>query len=436
MSTLTMQNQSLRLSSIASLPKAEQARILDQLSDEEAAALLYDWTFLARDKQLPPPGNWQTWLILAGRGFGKSRTGAEWVRAQVEQHGKRRIALVGRTAADARDVMVEGESGLLAVCPSWNKPRYEPSKRRLTWPNGAIATTYSGDKPDQLRGAQHEAAWCDELAAWRYAESFDQLLFGLRLGTHPQIVVTTTPRPTKIIRSLMSDPSVVVTTGTTYENKANLAPSALAQLIRKYAGTRLGRQELEAAILDDAPGALWKRDNIETHRRLKAPELTRIVVGVDPAATSNADSDETGILVCGISRDGHGYVLDDKSLQASPDGWARAAVVAYHAHECDRVIAEANNGGEMVEHTLRTVDANVPVKLVRASRGKATRAEPIAALYEQGKVHHVGAFAELEDQLCQWTPGDADSPDRLDALVWCLTELMITPSRMFDAITF
>jgi phage terminase large subunit-like protein len=420
-----MHANDLDISWIASLPKALRTVILNELTEAEAAALIYDWGLWAREKQRPPAWDWRAWLILAGRGWGKTRCGAEWVRAQVERGGARRIALVARTAADARDVMIEGDSGLLAVCPPWNRPLYEPSKRRLTWPNGAIATAYSGDRPDQLRGPQHEFAWCDELCAWRYPQAFDNLLFGLRLGDKPQVVITTTPRPSKRLRELIDDPSTALTVGSTFENAANLAPGALALLRRKYAGTRLGLQELEARILDDAPGALWRRETLDANRVLKAPALKRIVVAVDPAASSNAFSDETGIIAAGLGADGHGYVLDDESLTGSPDAWARAAVTAYHKYKADRVIGEANNGGEMVAHTVRTVDSGVPFTTVRAARGKAARAEPIAALYEQGRVHHVGAFPALEDQMCGWAPGDADSPDRVDALVWALSALLL-----------
>jgi len=389
--------------------------------------LLYDWPFWARPKQLPPAGDWNTWLILAGRGFGKTRTGAEWVRDQVETHGKRRVALVARTAADARDTMVEGESGILACCPPWFRPRYEPSRRRLTWPNGAIATTYSGDRPDQLRGPQSDAAWADELAAWRYPEAWDQLLFGLRLGTDPRVVVTTTPRPTAIIRQLLADARTHVTRGNTFENRANLAGPALHQLLRKYEGTRMGRQELYAEILDDSSGALWNRAMLDAGRvmNLKTlPDLARVVVAIDPAVTSGETADETGIVVAGIGRNGHGYVLSDLTLRESPHRWGSVAVQAYHRYKADRIVAETNNGGEMVELTIRTVDDTVSYRGVHASRGKRTRAEPVAALYEQSRVHHVGALPELEDQMCLWEPGQ-DSPDRMDALVWALTDLML-----------
>lgn len=397
---------------------------LRSLTNEESAALWYDWPAWARPEQLAPVGDWRIWLLMAGRGFGKTRTGAEYVRAQIESGRCNRFALVARTAADARDVMVEGESGILAVCPPWNRPRYEPSKRRLTWPNGAMATTYSADKPDVLRGPQHDGAWADELAAWRYPEAWDMLMFGLRLGVDPRCVVTTTPRPTKIIKELAAERTTAVTGGSTYDNVANLAPAFIEQIIRRYEGTRLGQQELWAKLLDDNPGALWNRDQIEQYRVMRTPELKRIVVTLDPSATGGDEADEAGVIVAGRGMDDHMYVLEDLSLRASPLGWGRAAATAYHKHKADRLVAEVNNGGEMVELTIRTIDASVAYRSVHASRGKQTRAEPIAALYEQGRCHHVGMFAELEDEMCQWVPGE-DSPNRMDALVWAGTELML-----------
>ena len=407
----------------------ERDRILTSLTDEEAQLLLWDWRFWARPDQLPPEGPWDTWLILTGRGWGKTRTGAEWVRAGVERGEFRRVALVAATAADARDVMVEGPSGILACSPPWNRPDYEPSKRRLTWPNGAIAITYSADEPRRLRGPQHDAAWADELAAWRFEDAWDQLQFGLRMGQRPQVVVTTTPRPIPLIRDLISDPTTRVTRGTLFDNLANLAPSAVAKLRRKYEGTRLGRQELNGEVLDDTPGALWTLGQIDALRVVQAPALSRIVVAIDPAVTSHQDSDETGIVVAGLgARDRHGYALEDASqTQASPDAWMRVAVEAYHRWQADRIVAEVNNGGDLVESLLRTVDPNVPFTAVRASRGKQTRAEPVAALYEQGRIHHVGNLSALEDQMTTWAPAlAAQSPDRMDALVWALTELMLS----------
>jgi phage terminase large subunit-like protein len=421
---------------LASLSEPARNDLACALSPAAARALLYDWQFWARPGQLPPPGNWRVWLLLAGRGFGKTRTGAELMRARVAERTARRLALVAPTAADARNVMVEGESGILAISPPWDRPRYEPSKRRLTWPNGAIATLYSADEPERLRGPQHDATWCDELGSWRYPEAWDMLMFGLRLGTDPRAVVTTTPRPTKLIRALVADPTAVVTQGSTYENRANLAPAFLDQIIRKYEGTRLGRQEIEAELLDDVPGALWTRGMIEAARAQTAPPLIRVVVAIDPAATSTADADETGIIVAGRDSQGQGWVLADASGRYQPAEWAKTAVAAYRAHHADRVIAEVNHGGEMVEATLRVIDPNVPFEAVRASRGKVARAEPVAALYEQGRVRHVGVLPRLEDQMCGFVPaghGDVDlrsvghSPDRVDALVWALTDLLLEP---------
>jgi phage terminase large subunit-like protein len=431
-----MRVRGLQASWLVSLPEPARNDLAEVLSPAEARALLYDWTFWARPTQVPPQGNWRVWLLLAGRGFGKTRTGAELVRARVAACTARRLALVAPTAADARNVMVEGESGILAISPPWDRPRYEPSKRRLTWPNGAIATLYSADEPERLRGPQHDATWCDELGSWRYPEAWDMLMLGLRLGGDPRVVVTTTPRPTKLIRALIADPTAIVTRGTTYENRTNLAPGFLEQIIRKYEGTRLGRQELEAELLDDVPGALWNRGVIEASRARAAPTLVRVVVAIDPAATSSEDADETGIIVAGKDGQGRGWVLADGSGRYRPAEWAKTAIAAYRAHRADRVVAEINNGGEMVEATLRVIDPNVPFRAVRASRGKLTRAEPVAALYEQGRVHHLGAFPQLEDQMCGFVPADPDdsgprptgsSPDRVDALVWALTDLLIEP---------
>ena len=394
------------------------------LTPAEADEVYIDWRFWSRPDQRAPTGSWRIWLILAGRGYGKTRCGAEWVLEQVRR-GSRRIALVGETKADVRDVMVEGESGILA-CSGNQRPLYEPSKRRLTWRNGAMATCYSGDEPDQLRGPQHDGAWLDELAKYRYAEeTWSNLDLGLRLGDDPQAVVTTTPRPIPIIRELVNDKRATITRGSTYDNLPNLAESFASRIIERYEGTRLGRQELHAEILDDIPGALWQRDDIDAHRRANPPaSCERIVVGIDPAVTSGEEADETGIVVAAVA-DGHGYVLEDLSGHYTPSEWASEALKAYYRHNADRIVAEGNQGGEMVEHTIRTLDRNASFRAVRASRGKIRRAEPIAALYEQHRVHHCGMFPALEDQLCTYTPDTADSPDRLDALVWALTDTML-----------
>ncbi len=379
----------------------------------------------ARPAQCPPPGSWQYWLLKAGRGFGKTRVGGEFSISKAREFPGCRIALVGPTAADVRDVMIEGESGILTISSESFIPDYNPSKRRLTWPNGTIATLYSAEKPGRLRGPQHHFFWADELAAWKYPEEvWDMLQFGLRLGQFPQGVVTSTPRPIKIIRDLIKDPNCVVTSGSTYENKENLAPAFLEKIIKKYEGTRLGRQELNAEILDDNPGALWQRNVIENLRVSTAPALIRIVVGVDPAVSDSEGSAETGIVTAGIAASGHCYVVADNSLAGSPNEWAHAVSKAYYTNKADRVIGEVNNGGKLVEVNLRTVDQNISYKDTFASRGKQIRAEPVAALYEQGKVHHVGTFPQLEDQMCEWVPGEK-SPDRMDALVWAITKLAL-----------
>lgn len=400
--------------------------ILSRLTKAEASYFYYDWTAWARDKQLPPPGDWRIWLILAGRGFGKTLAISQWALAQAKAMPKSRGALVAPTAGDARDVLVEGVSGILTVAPPDFMPEYEPSKRRLTFPNGSMATLFSADEPNRLRGPQHHWAVCDEIAAWQYPEAFDMLLLGLRLGDNPRCAIATTPRPVALIKRLLDDETVAVVRGSTYENRLNLAPAFFKGIAKRYEGTRLGRQELMGEVLDEHAGALFKRGYIEAARVDSARDLRRIVVAIDPAVTANAGSDETGIVVAGVDGDGHGYVLEDSSLKASPDGWARAAVEAYRRWSADRIVAEVNNGGDLVEHTVRTVDANVPLTMVRASRGKRARAEPVAALYEQGKIHHVssdlGVFEDLERQMCE---GTTKSPDRVDALVWAITELML-----------
>jgi phage terminase large subunit-like protein len=396
-----------------------------------AEALESDWRALARSEQVLPSGDWWTiWLYLAGRGAGKTRSGAEGVREWIDGGQCGRVALIAPTQADARDVMVEGESGLLAICPNSNRPMYEPSKRRLTWPNGAMATLYSAEEADRLRGPQHDGLWADELAAWKGAQAaWDMAMLGLRLGKRPRAIVTTTPRPLPLLKALLKreGQDVVVSRGRTRDNADNLASAFLAEIVSRYQGTRLGRQELDAELLEDTPGALWSREMIEEGRRAKPdmPPLRRIVVAIDPAVSTGEDSDETGIVVVGLGVDDHGYVLEDASGKLGPIAWAQRAVALYRRWGADRIIAEANQGGAMVETTIRTVDPNVSFKAVHASRGKITRAEPIAALAEQFRIHHVGAFPELEDQLCGFAGGSSDSPDRLDAMVWAFTELMV-----------
>jgi phage terminase large subunit-like protein len=379
------------------------------------------WT--PRPSQVPPAWPWSIWLLMAGRGFGKTRVGAEWVIEQSRTHDL--VNIIAATADDARDICIEGESGIMNVARGYWHPHYQPSRRRLVWPNGNKSLIFTADEPERLRGKQHRGLWADELGAWRFPEAWDQAMFGLRLGSHPQAVVTTTPRVTPVIKDLLSRDGldVAVTRGTTYENRENLAPSFYSSIIRKYEGTRLGRKELNAEILDDVPGALWTRERIVPVSAV--PDLRRVVVAIDPAGTSDEGADETGIVVAGVGVDGHGYVIADRSARLSPDGWAHRAVAAYDEFKADKIVAETNYGGDMVISTIRTVRPRINVQKVTASRGKAIRAEPVAALYEQGRVYHHGSLPELEDQMCQWTPLDGTSPDRLDALVWALTDLMV-----------
>lgn len=395
-----------------------------------------------------------TWLVLAGRGFGKTRAGSEWVREMVcgrtpMGSGRyNRVALVAETAADCRDVLVEGDSGLLSVHPKAFRPSYEPSKRRVTWPNGAVATLFNATEPDQLRGPQHDLAWCDELAKWRYAqETWDMLQFGLRLGSSPRQMITTTPRPIVLLRQIMADKRTVITRGSTFDNSSNLAASFLAAIKQKYEGTRLGRQELNAEVLDDVPGALWTREMLDRTRRKQGealPDMQRVVVAIDPAGKSqetavSEGTAETGIVVAGIGVDGRGYVIDDQSCSLSPNGWARRALSCFDLYRADSIVVETNQGGDMVKQTIHSVRPGVPVREVHASRGKVTRAEPIAALYEQGRISHVGAFPAMEDQMVLFTPlGIAGSTtgDRVDALVWALSQLFPAIINVAEPVDF
>lgn len=432
----------LRAADIAfRLSDAERTQFIASLSEADLALLLHDWRFWARDNQTAPTHrSWITWMVLAGRGFGKTRTGAEWVREQVKA-GVKLIGMIAPTASDVRKVMVEGPAGIEAVC--WDKdvtdkgepmgrPHYEPSKTRVTWANGAVAHLYSAEEPERLRGPQHEKIWADELAAWENAsDAWDMAMFGLRLGKEPQACVTTTPKPIPIIRELVKDPTTVITGGSTYENRANLAPTFFDKIVRKYEGTRLGRQELNAEILDEAEGALWSREMIRSVPRPEdikayARTLSRIVVAIDPPASSSGESALCGICVAGVDFKGQGKVLADLSRRAKPAEWAGIAIKAYDDYGADRIIAEGNQGGEMVAHTLETVRRGLPVTLVHASKGKQARAEPVSALYEKGQVDHVGGLPELEDEMCTWEPlSGMASPDRMDALVWALTHLSI-----------
>lgn len=424
---------------LANLPEAERAKFISSLSEQECNALLYDWRgFNARPPQIAPDGDWDIWLALAGRGYGKTRMGAEWVREKVESGEAKRIAIIAETAADCRDVLVEGESGLLSLYPEGEGPTYEPSKRRITWQNGAVATLFNATEPNQLRGPQYDLAWSDELAKWRYArETWDQLQFGLRLGDNPQQIVTTTPRPIELVKAIVAgqEGKVTITKGNTMDNASNLAAKFLRKIKEKYDGTRLGRQELNAEILGDIPNALWTLAMIDTSRVREVPEgMTSIGVAIDPAITDTEHSDEHGIVAAGTSEDHkEAFVLEDASIKGSPEDWARAAIACYDRWQADFIVVEVNQGGDMVAATIKTIRNNIPIREVRATRGKHVRAEPISSLYQQGRIHHVGAFPDLETQMTMMTSAGyagEGSPDRLDALVWIMTELF--PSMVRD----
>ncbi len=390
-----------------------------------ADALRADWRSQARPEQLAPDGEWFGWLILAGRGWGKTRTGAEWI-LQKKRSGCRMMGLVGSTTSDVRDVMIKGPAGILSIAPEWDRPEYEPSNRSLTWTNGATCLLYSAEEPNRLRGPQFEAVWCDELAAWADpVEAWEMLEYGMRSG-NPQVCVTTTPRPLPIIKEMKVRTDFRVTTGSTYENRENLAESFFRNVVARSENTRLGRQEIFAEILEDTPGALWTLDMIERARVKERPKLSRIVVALDPAVTSGATSDLTGIVAVGLGADdGHAYVLADVSGKYSPLEWSVKAIALYWKLGADRLVAESNMGGDMIEASLRNVDANVSYKGIPARVGKIGRAEPVAAIYEQGRCHHVGLFPELEAEMCGYTPTTKKSPDRLDALVHGTAELML-----------
>ena len=387
-----------------------------------------DWATIARAEQLPPDGEWLTWMFLAGRGAGKTRAAAEWIIERAKTPNLR-LALVGRTPADVRDVMVEGESGIM-VCGRGMNIQYEPSKRKLTFPNGTIAMTYSAEVASQLRGPQHHYAWADEASSWTDAPKGDSLdtawnnlMLGLRLGTAPQVMVTTTPKPNRLTKDILGRKSTTITRGSTYDNLDNLATSFRQQVLDSYEGTRLGRQELLGELLEDVEGALWTNQMLESALVEEVPTMQRIVVAVDPSGGDGEGNDEQGIVVAGKGIDGFYYVLADRSCKLTPQGWASRAVGAYNEFSADKLVAEKNFGGDMVKAVIAQIDKNISFKMVTASRGKVQRAEPIAALYEQGKVRHVYGLQDLEAQMTGWTPEDGTSPDRMDALVWAMTEL-------------
>lgn len=434
---------------VASASVADRKEFLRSLSGEHLRALPYLFDFWALDHQLAPMGDWRTWVILGGRGAGKTRAGAEWVRSMVEGSRPRdpgmarNVGLIGETMEQAREVMVFGESGILACSPPDRRPTWISGRQMLVWPNGATARLFSAFDPERLRGPQFDAVWADELAKWPKAqETWDMMQFGLRLGQKPRACVTTTPRNVAILKDVLGRSSTVQTHATTQANRAYLADSFLAEIQDRYAGTRLGRQELDGVLLADIEGALWTSARLESARAATVPDLDRIVVAVDPPAGANASSDACGIVVAGIVSQGPVsdwkiYILEDASVQGvSPNEWAAAAIAAMDRHGADRLVAEVNQGGAMVETIVRSIDPTVSYRGVHATRGKAVRAEPVAALYEQGRVHHVAGLGDLEDEMCQMTAqgfAGTGSPDRVDALVWALTDLFLEPAKRWRA---
>ena len=421
----------MRIADLVNLELETRVQLLQEMTPRECAQLFHDWTFWARDDQAAPPGDWIIWLILAGRGAGKTRAGAEAVRNWINDYPI--VNLIGATLADARDIMVRGESGILACCRRDERPEFHATDLRLEWPNGAVSQLFSAEEPDRLRGKQHMKLWCDELAAWRQPDAFDQAMLGLRLGDRPQAVVTTTPRPSKIIKALAAGKDTIVTRGSTFDNKAHLARAFFERITARYKGRAIGQQELFAEIVEETPGALWSRALLERQRvapEAAPKEFAEIVVAVDPPARSGSKSDECGLVVAAKAENGLFYVLADLTSQGeTPGAWGARVGAAFRGFNANRVVAEINQGGDMVAEVLRQSEPNLPVRAVHATRGKFLRAEPIAAAYERGLVFHVGAFAKLEDQLCALTP-DFDrramgfSPDRADALVWALADLL------------
>jgi phage terminase large subunit-like protein len=447
------------IAQLLELPPEKRNRFIrKEMTDETVLALLYDWSETGRENQQAPPGDWRWWLILAGRMWGKTRTGAEWINAKAllarRTRQQIRFALVAETKSDCRDVIAEGESGILAKAPPWNMPKYESSKRRITWPDAyghysALSTMgflYSGEEPDQLRGPQFHFAWVDEWAKYQYPdETMDNLEMALRLGDNPQGIITTTPRPLPMIKDMIEeageeDPRVVVTRGSSYDNYINISPKAIKNIVKKYEGTRIGRQELHAEILDDVEGGFWTRKLLEDNRLprgAKLPEMTRIGVAIDPATTSGEKANETGIMVGGLGTNGIAYLFEDKSGVFSPEAWGRIGIETYDDYQGDAIIGERNNGGDLVKRNIRACEGgDTPkIKLVWASRGKHQRAEPIAAFHEQKRIRFIGSFPELEDQLIFFTPKGYEgigSPDRGDAFVWLMWFLLVNSSVSYD----
>lgn len=439
--------KTLRESTMTSDPKSNalisENKLLDKATSESIRLLTrlrneYAWKVSAHEHQQEQRGDWTTWLIIGGRGAGKTRAGAEWIRSVVHNGGvndnlpKRAVALVAETYADAREVMIDGPSGICAVTPNGDRPHYEASRRRLVWPCGAVGYAFSAEDPDGIRGYQFDAAWSDELCKWRYPEeTWSNLQLALRLGERPRQMATTTPRPMALLKRLMAARTTYTTRATSYDNRAHLSDAFFTEIAALYEGTALGRQELLGEIIDDVPGALWSWDLIEAARIGRAPSLDRVVVAVDPPATSGPQADECGIIVAGaagILGEQVAFVLADWSAaELSPRQWAEKTVAAYHEFGADRIVVELNQGGDMAKAVIAQVDPAAPVAGVYATRGKRLRAEPVAALYERGRVRHAGAFPKLEDQMASYVGGGA-SPDRLDALVWALTDLMLKPA--------
>lgn len=429
---------------LAAVSEAERKKHLLTLTEAQAQELLYDWRFWARPKQLAPAGDWATWVLRAGRGFGKTRSGSGWVQERAMASPGRWMALVARNSADARDYMIEGPGGLIKNSAPQHRPMFEVSKRRVSWPNGSWATIYTDEDPDQVRGFSGDTAWLDEFAKYKHPEAvWDNLSFGMREASadQPRTIITTTPRPLALLRRIEKMIDTITVVGSSYENRSNLDRKWFDNTLARYHGTRIGRQEIEAEILEDVPGALWTRRNLDEYRvqAKDVPPLIRVVVAIDPAITSGDSSNETGIIVAGMDAKQRGYILEDATLRGSPDQWGRRAVSMYRKYEADIIVGETNQGGDMVGNTIRTIDPTVPFQKVTASRGKYVRAEEASALYEQGRIVHIGIFPDLEDQMIAFTPESAavrlpgESPDRVDALVWAvkwLFEAMTVPQRL------
>ncbi len=415
---------------VANLPEDKREAVLASLSDTESGVLLDDWFFTARREQLPPLSDWFIWVMMAGRGFGKNYSGSHWLIDQHLTQGKENSAIVAATASDLRRYCLEGPSGIMSLAPRHFYPEYKKSQTKLVWPNGTETHLFTSEKPNRLRGANHDAAWCDELSYWTYAEeAWDMLMLTLRHGTDVKCMVTMTPRPVPAVRSLLlrEGKDVAVTRGATMDNFDNLSETFQTQIITQYAGTRLERQEIYGELLLDVEGALWEHEQLEELRIMDEPELRRIIIGVDPSTTSGENADEVGIIVVGQDKNNKGYVLGDYSGVMSPKKWASKVVSLYHAYGANKVVAEKNQGGEMISTIIHNEDEFVPIDLVHASKGKVARAEPVALLYEQHRIHHVGIHAKLEDEMCMFVPGDIhDSPNRVDAMVWAFTGLLLT----------